>query len=569
LTASPPAALGRRSALGAGALVALTVLCAHFTRLGQLGLYEDDYFFIAPHLGEPLGRLWSLARQVLVAWPQGRPLNHLLPPLLGALGSAWGGLAGIYVLAAAWLSLNGLLAWLVARRLVGPTGAVVATVAYLLFPADGTKLFLVHAAHVQGAMTFLLLAWWLWLLGGWRRLLAYPVAALCLLAYESTFLPFLVVPLFVQVERPRLGRTWLAHLGGCALLVGAVGLVRVVMGEARVLEVASQPGDALDRMLSSLWMGPLTSARSLGRSAALGARSLDPLALLAAGVFVLAFLVVLRGAGPRAGDESGLPSVSSRPGAEARPPGAPPAWRVLVGALAGWSLAYALTLVNYPPTQVMGRLTSTHVAAGWPAALALGATFELLRGAGRWRGRLVVALTATWLASLVGYHHLLQRGYVGAWEEERRFWRELTLRSPDVGPGWTVLVAGTPRAPGKAILSSSWSDHLVHRQLYTAAPDGAGISFAHLGIVGRQVELVRDGEAWRWRPAFWTGAVQTIDPSRLALFEDDHGALRRVEAISLPSGQLRTTAPVPSAPRTSWPDTPVARLMFPEAFPAR
>jgi hypothetical protein len=543
-------------------LVALTVLAAHFTRVGQFGLYEDDYWSISTQLGAPVEGLWAIARQQFTAWPQGRPLNHLLPPMLGALGSAAGGLTGVYVLAAAWLTLNGLLAYLVARRLVSPQAAIVAAMAYLLFPADSTKPFLTHAAHVQGSMTFLLLGWWLWLAAGWRRALAYPVAGLCLLAYESTFLPFLVVPLFVPVRRSRLLGTWATHLGAVTLLVASIAGVRVAMGEERALSAASHLGTTLQRMTTSLWIGPATSVASFGRGAALGLRSFDPLSLAAAATFVLALLLVLRRAGNPLAGETDVPP------APAMVPDKIRSWQLVGAALVAWSLSYALTIVNYPPNQLMGRLTSTHVAAGWPAALAIAGLFDLLRGPTPWRTRLVVGITAIWLATLVGYHHLLQRGYVSAWQEERRFWRELTLRAPDVGPGWAVVVAGPPRDLNRVILSNSWSDHLIHRQIYSTAPDGSGIGFAHLGFLGSQPVLEREGDAWRWRPEFWGGPLLPIDRARLALFEDDHGALRRVEALETPAGLLRSSAPLPGAPRTSWPDTPVSRLLFPEAFPS-
>jgi hypothetical protein len=540
-------------------LVIVTVFAAHFSRLRQFGLYEDDYWSIAPHLGDSLGDLWTQARDLFSRWPQGRPLNHLMPPVLGAFGSALAGLPGVYLLAAAGLAFNGMLAYLVASRLVSRSSALVVAATYLLFPADSTKILLTHAAHVQGAMTFLLLAILLWLQGGWRRALSYPVAALCLLAYESTYLPFLTVPLLVPVGRARFLRTWTAHAGGVALFVGLIAWIRLTMGESRVLDAAGNPGESIRRMVTSLWLGPSTSGRSLWLAAVAGSRQLDGPAAVAAALFVVALLVAWR-----------LAHVAER-GPES-PQGAAqladrlPAWRLLIAGLLTWALAYALTLTNYPPLQVVGRLTSTHVAAGWPAALTVGAFFDLLAGSTRWRGRLVMAIAAIWLASLVCYHHVLQRGYVKAWQEERRFWKAVTLLTPDVGPGWSVVINGSPAPANEVILSNSWSDHLVHEAIHNARVGEAEIAFAHIGNLGSQVAFQREGEAWRWRPVFWGGPWVNLDRSRLALLEDDHGRLRRVEALETSAGLLRTTAPIPKAPRSHWPNTPVSRLLFPEAF---
>jgi hypothetical protein len=174
-----------------------------------------------------------------------------------------------------------------------------------------------------------------------------------------------------------------------------------------------------------------------------------------------------------------------------------------------------------------------------------------------------------WLTALVGYQHLIQRGYVRAWEEQRRFWKALTLASPDVGPGWSVVVTGPPRDFNPVILSNAWSDHHVHRQIYQAGQGPGSLTFAHLGFLHELVGFEREGETWRWHPEFWGGPWVEIDRTRLALFEDDHGALRRVEAVETPAGTLRALAPLPTTARTSWPDTPVSRLLFPEAFPLR
>jgi hypothetical protein len=557
-----PSTVRTPSVLVALMLVAVTVLAAHFTRLGQLGLYEDDYWSIAPHLGEPLSRLGALARSHFTTWPTGRPLNHLLPAVLGAVGSWAGGLTGVYAIAAAWLMLNGLLVYLAARRLGSEAGALVAATAYLLYPADSTRLLLTHAAHVQGAMTFLLLGCWLWLLGGWRRALSYPVAALCLLSYESTFLPFLVLPLFVPVERSRLVRTWATHAVAVAVVVGLDAAIRVATRDVRALAAVGQPAESLRRVVTSLWLGPATSVTSFFRGVKIGLKSLDPLAVLAALVVALVLLVALANA--NRGSDAEQPKQEAGGYAARLSP-----LRILAAALLAWSASYALTLTNYPPTQQMSRLTSTHVAAAWPAALAFAALFDLLRGAGRWRGRVVTAVMVAWLAALVGYQHLIQRGFVRAWEEQRRFWKELTLRSPDVGPGWSVVVTGPPRDFNPVILSNAWSDHHVHRQIYQSGLEPTTSWFAHLGFVHEQVGFERSGEAWRWNPEFWGGPWVEIDRTRLALFEDDHGTLRRVEEVETPAGTLRTLAPLPTTVRSRWPETQVSRLLFPEAFPLK
>src|SRR5688572_11570691 len=77
-------------------LLALLAWTAQFRNFQRLGLYEDDYWFIAQGMDRDLGYLVDRAR-VLVTWPQGRPLGFFVPDLLSFVGDKLGGLPGIYV----------------------------------------------------------------------------------------------------------------------------------------------------------------------------------------------------------------------------------------------------------------------------------------------------------------------------------------------------------------------------------------------------------------------------------------------------------------------------------------
>ena len=122
-SASSPAVSSRVWLGHALALVVLTYL-AHFLLSGSFGLYEDDYWSIAPWLGQPWSALGKLVVTCFETWPQGRPLNHCLPPLLAALGYRLDGLPGIYLLGFIGLSINVLLVYRVAWLLFGSARCV-------------------------------------------------------------------------------------------------------------------------------------------------------------------------------------------------------------------------------------------------------------------------------------------------------------------------------------------------------------------------------------------------------------------------------------------------------------
>jgi len=539
--------------------VVVTVLLAHYARVRGFGLYEDDYWAVAPYLAQRPAALWPVLVDCFKTWPQGRPLNHLLPPALAVAGSQLGGLRGAYVIAAGWLAANGTLVLLVARRVLSPRGALVTAVAYVLFPADSTKILLVHAAHVQGAMTFLLLGTWLWLRGGAARVASYPLAGLALLAYESAFLPFLAVPLLAPANRQRTLPRWTWHAVGCALLVGSVLAVRILLGEDRVAAAAAQRGETLWRVVTSFAIGPWTSGGVLLRSLVTAWRDADRVGAMTAVLFGVALVVALSAVG-RTPLRSSLPALAE-PARLAQPDGgAMPWWRVLLFGLLSWSLSYALTLVNYPPTQTVGRLTSTHVAGAFGVALSIGALDDGLRRRLRFSflGTVGVAIVfCSWLL----YQQGIQRQFVEAWAAQRSYWHAVLSLAREVRAGWTVIVEGHPVDGPPAILVNSWADPLAYRELLPAdwRPP---VAYAHLGRVGEFVSFREHGGTVEWKPEFWGGPFRPIDPTRLVLLHDDGGVLTRVQAIRTPLGTLRSAAPVsPPGPGLRG-SGPVSRLMF-------
>ena len=185
---------------------------------------------------------------------------------------------------------------------------------------------------------------------------------------------------------------------------------------------------------------------------------------------------------------------------------------MLIGAIVVWSASYALTITNYPPTQTVGPLTTTHVAAGWPACLAMAALSEGARQRGRWWSRLMAGLILVWLACMVGYHHYLQREYIRAWHLQKNFWRQVMALAPEAGLGWTVIVDGTPGQGSPVMWSNSWADYLVYRLIFTTAFDPRGPAFAHLGYLGGLIQFRLANDQVEWRPQFWGGPFVPIDP---------------------------------------------------------
>jgi hypothetical protein len=501
-------------------ILALAVFLAHFSKLSQFGFYEDDYWATIPYIGMDVHACWDLLKEAFQKWPQGRPLNHSLPKIQAILGYKIAGVEGIYMLGYLGLVVNTALLFLIACRFLPTAGALICGLAYCLFPADSTHQFLVHTAHVQGALTFSLLGALLYLQGGLARAISYAVAALSLTAYETAFLPFLTIPLFANHSIKSSFAPLLRHWIVCGVIVGAYGFIRTATGESRVASVVSDPLDALQRIVSSIFIGPFTSGMAMIKAPLSGFIRADVVGIISACllVAVLTFVCTVFKSTWR----------TSRAGPINRVPGYP---ALLLISLVTWVVAYLLTLTNYPPSQTIGRLTSTHTAAAWGAALfvGVGSTWLLSSALHHWLRKAFLICISLFFFGAMLYSNWVQRGYVHSWTLQRDFWGQVYTLCPDVGNGWSIIVTGNPAKTTPVMATNSWADILASRAVF-----GANINYAHIGVLGSSIKLSRNSKGVAmWTPEFWTGKEEPIDENKLILMHYDGDLLRRIGEVEI------------------------------------
>ncbi|MBV8274148.1 MAG: hypothetical protein JO170_02655, partial [Verrucomicrobia bacterium] len=329
-------------------VLACVVLISLYVRVSDYGFYEDDYWAIVPYFKTPFSQLWVNMVTEFHIWSQGRPLNHSIPMWFSRLGYGLGGVPGIYFLGFLVQFLNTFLAYLLLRKSVDLWSAVLGGCLLVLLPADTTHIFLEHSAQLHTSLSCLLIGLLLNRTRFW--IVSYPIAALSLLSYETAFLPFIVFPLFFFDRKGRVVR-WVAHLAICGAFLIAVLATRLLLSDSRATGVVSQPGDTLWRMISSLWIGPLTSLHTIAKAILEAPHSQTPFAFLFVALVLILLLAVpwlIRGTG-----NSAPASAISRSRC----------FTLLFAGLTSWIFSYVLTIVNYPPLQLSGRLTSTHLAA--------------------------------------------------------------------------------------------------------------------------------------------------------------------------------------------------------------
>ncbi len=540
-------------------LLALVVWIAHFYHVGDLGLYEDDYFHVAYALDFRLADLLAQLEHFFTVWTQGRPIGYSLP-FIFTFG-AWrvGGLSALYGLTFAILTANTSLVYLISRRLGSPFFALCAALVFALYPADTTRTFLTHGIQHQPATTMLLLALLCYQAG--RRGSAYGFAFCALITYETVFLVFLAAPLLQRRWDRSMARTLLVHGLVVGILLASIVGLRAGMQESR-LAALPPLWEVVRRMGLAVVWGPWVSLTSFVRG---------PLRTLAGAnpeivVTTLGSLALLSAAA------AWVPSDAKAPGVP-RPGWRPPAsvLQTLVTGLLMMGLAYLLSFTHFPPTNTAGRLSSVHMAAAFGAALVMAslaeASLALVRG--RLAGGLVRALVATHLALLVGYGMLIQQDFVRSWQYQRTFWAEALTLMPDMTDGTVILAPWRGLPQTKYIYTQAWSNALVLHQIYDfpASWDQAPRLFS---APNNWKETQRWREAngqWQWYLAdAWDNWEDVPQGNVILLGTEDGRLVRRTGTVNV-DGHVLWLKPLPAGgvPRVAqmpWPTTTLHGLLL-------
>ena len=506
---------GGRKAIVAAFVLSCVVLISLYIRVPDYGFYEDDYWAIVPFFKAPIPQLWNNTVYEFHVWSQGRPLNHSVPMWFSRIGYSLGGVQGIYFLGFCIQSLNTFLLYLLLRKWLDHWSAILGGCLLVLLPADTTHIFLEHSAQLHTSVTYLLLGLLIIRTRFW--LLAYPVAALSLLSYETPFLPFIVFPLFFVDRKKRISQ-WLTHLVICGAVLLAVFGIRLSLSESRASAVVSQPGDTLWRMISSLWIGPETSLKTLVKASLEAPHAQAPFAFLFAGLGVI-LLLFAQGVVRETGGTS-LATTRSK------------CITLFFAGLACWIFSYVFTLTNYPPTQLAGRMTSTHLAAVFGLTCAFAAATAYLRSFQDIRIKAgATGIVTLLVAILILYGFRIQSGFAAAWQQERQFWGRVIQLCPDITQKTRIILVGTEPRQNEYILSNSWADPLVLTDIFSWQP---GPLFIYYNGIAAAADIRYENGQVTWKPIFWGNQRETLELDDVIILKDDGEEMTRVSELEIP-----------------------------------
>ncbi|XGV96762.1 MAG: hypothetical protein ACAF41_29065 [Leptolyngbya sp. BL-A-14] len=570
-------------------LLTVTNWISHFFYFKDFGLYEDDYAFIADAMTRHASYLLEKLQSSLL-FPQGRPVGFYCAAVLAFLGDKLGGLWVDYLIGFVITTVNAYLVYRLLRYTELEVLAVTGGLLFCLFPADTTKILLTHAFILQISLTFLLVASLCYLEN--HKMLAYGVILGSLLSYESAFMVFFGIPLFKQ----QWNRAWLKELVRHAvilsLFVAGVSVIRWLSHENRVSSLITQPAQSpllLQKVLNAVTIGVNTSLSlfvtapfaSIGhwhwmtfvvvalccllflvKFALLNVYSTSKLVRLTAG---MAKLPVLSSFHNRKISDYYLKILKF----------------LCVGLiLSSLSYSLAFTIPHYPPAVEKGRLTSVHLAGTIGGSLIGACLLSLLFAiaiANR-RKRIIVPFIALYMACLVGYQFTIQLDFKQSWQNQRMFWTDVLASSPDLDEKTTILVVNHDLPQTDYILTHSWADPLILKQIVQSPhsqldnsktwPILAEASWTLPPVLflvpdDWQKRVVLRSHSWSVPLTTWQGYSTTVLPASTIILEQQGNHLMRLDGPITIQGQTFELKPKPHI-RTTFKPGPLFKYLIDE-----
>jgi len=358
------------------------------------------------------------------------------------------------------------------------------------------------------------------------------------------------VPLLSQPWDKRTLKAVVRHAAIWLTLMGLAVLVRVVVAEARMMTLGSSPGSvalALRHIGVALWMGPATSLASFwaGPEWTLTHWRWE-LSVVFSACFVLCLLSFRHrcsGVGAARPESHALPHIELFHLGHnlALSDGQRQAIRLALVSLPMISIAYGLSFTHFPPTVTYGRLTSVHLAATFGAGLLFASVWAFLLDIDRprWVRPTVIGLLSVYLSVLVAYRFAIQLDFRQAWGNQRQFWTQVVALCPDLNERTVIFVPNHDLASTRFILTHSWADPIVLRQIYDYGPDSRQAPRLFVVPMDWTQSVVREGQQLLWQvpAATWEPHWEALPEGNIIVLEMEHGRLIRRSGFLRVGGQ--------------------------------
>jgi hypothetical protein len=219
-------------------------------------------------------------------------------------------------------------------------------------------------------------------------------------------------------------------------------------------------------------------------------------------------------------------------------------------------LAYGLSFTHFPPTALVGRMTSVHLAATFGGALLFACLCQsfLAFAQSRRLKNIAIILFSLYLSALGAYCFSVQLDFKQAWQNQQTFWTNAIGQMPDLADGTMIFILNHDLPATRYIRTNSWADPIMLAQIFRfpstwKAPPRLFVvpSDWTKSFVQKNGQLL-----WQVPAATWVAHWEVLPDSNLILLEMENGSLVRRYGSILINGQTLHLKPLSPNPSPDW-----------------
>ncbi len=510
--------------------IAVVAWVANYLHFTNFGLYEDDWFYAGfPFfVGYKTWMRGSLVDVLVRLKGQGRLLQMISIYTLTGFGELAKSLSVDYLIAYFLFLIASLLTYTVLRQRFSRLTTSLAALLFVLTPLDTLHQFL--NGQFSFAPAFILVLGAILLYVKDHRLLAYALAALSILSYESIFFLFLGAPLLRSEDLPRTRRReWMLHLSFGAILIAFYFCIRVLVGESRAS--ALPHGGALMWSVLYAWVFNVFTSFNTYLYGAVRASEAD----IEGWFYAIAFFVSVTGClfySARRHLYVTAEKAQARSGSILRDAGVG-----LVFLALGYPLSYFFFQTT-PHLYLTDRETRISCAASFGSSLLLAVLLSGLFQAARSKaGKLIISCgIGGFLTVLFLYSFVIQQDYVNDWAEQREQARQIASLTPDIEPDSAIILKLNPPPSMSTVFGKGGRGIGVEKYMFEQEFGwlcAAGRTWPKLLIVysdqwSKHLKRDSDGLMSWTEPTFdgrWDPATGRFRPGRFIVLEEKTAAV--------------------------------------------
>ena len=555
---------------------------SHFRYFKKFGFYEDDFSNIAVNYSQNLDNIIQFVISRSTSWIQGHPLLFVTG-ILTYIGDKIGGLNGLYILSFIIVFINCYLVYRILKKIFPGSElfAVTGSLCFCLFPSDTTKIMLTHTYFLQISLMFFFTATLLYL-KGWVKT-SYFVIVLCILSYESPFLVFFGIPLLKGEWNKKFRNEMIRHVSVLSVIIVITFIVRKFMGEERVAEVSNDALGTLYKVITSLFIGPGMNFFLFLRTPVVTiidwiklynpfwSDNIIVISIFCLIIFIWYFYKLKSDKSAVLNNEFNIIINENILEDEISDRNFTYNYfkrlkQIFLASLILLILSYAVSFTHYPPTALIGRMTSVHLAATFAGSIifaCLCASIMYIADRNKFR-KITITVISIYLTLLVGYQIRIQIDFAKSWEFQKSYWTKILELSPDINEN-TVIILPMPMSQYRYTRYvnsfSPWSDRNMLLYLFKFPKEWKNHPMYNTPWGNWKDNLEENNGTWKLNMPFFPPSVLQ-DSNVILIVTNENNDLVRIDSSVTVKGKKLNLKPKSEPTINNFEKTPIYDLMI-------